>query len=85
MDEKQVGIIGKYRVERVSDPTGKHNDCRVFVLDPRHDPLAGPVLFAYADAARAAGYEALATDLLNWLAELAVEAYYDDLEGNDHG
>lgn len=41
----------------------KHDGCGYFVLDLDHDPHAIRALQAYANAARADGYEALADDL----------------------
>lgn len=67
MTDKATGLIDKYRVERTD---GKPvNWC--FVLEDK-DPLAIPALRAYAEAAKAAGYEALWGDLLGrieWLVE----------------
>ena len=71
VDEKQTGIIGKYRVERVSDPEGKHSDCWYFVLDPQHDPIAREALLTYATEARDHGYQALHDDILDRLAGTA--------------
>lgn len=64
IDQRNVGLAAKFRVERV-DPEAqeRHKDCWVFVLDPRHDPLARVALKAYADAAKKAGYIALSADL----------------------
>lgn len=64
-DDRQRGLYGKYLVERVSDPAGKHDACRYFVLDPQHDPHAAAALRAYADSARDE-YPALAADLDGW-------------------
>jgi len=61
-EDKYRGLYGKYRVERVSDPTGKHDNCWYFVLDPEHDPYALVALRAYADACREE-YPTLAHDL----------------------
>lgn len=66
-DDRKCGLEGRYNVSKVSDPTGKHADCRYFVLDPQHDPLARDALRSYAEAARAAGYVPLADDLDDWL------------------
>lgn len=66
MSDKQRGIYAKYEVTRTdgsSRPGEKHADCRYFVLDLGHDPLARGALRAYAGAASEAGYEALAHDL----------------------
>ena len=69
--DKRDGLHRKYHVERLNDVTGKHADCRYFVLDPQHDPLAREALGAYANAAAVAGYEALALDLNRWLSDIA--------------
>ena len=61
--EEDRGLEHRYDVKRVNDPSGKHDSCRYFVLDPKHDPLARVALAAYADEAKAAGYAALADDL----------------------
>lgn len=65
--EKQAGILPKYDVARLNDADGKHDDCRYFVLDPQHDPIAVDALRMYAKVAREAGYIALAGDLEAWL------------------
>lgn len=61
--DEDRGLEHRYDVKRVNDLIGKHNDCRYFVLDPKHDPLARVALKAYADEAKSAGYTALADDL----------------------
>jgi hypothetical protein len=61
--EEDRGLEHRYDVKRVNDAAGKHDDCRFFVLDPKHDPIARVAVSAYADEARAAGYDALADDL----------------------
>lgn len=58
------GLHQKYNVQRVNDETGKHDDCRYFVLDPQHDRLALEALHFYSRIARESGYLALADDLL---------------------
>ena len=63
---RDAGLEGRYRVEKINDPTGKHDDCRHFVLDPQHDPLAVRALRVYAAAANEAGYVRLAADLWEW-------------------
>ena len=68
--EKGDGLLRKYEVRRVNDPTGKHDACRYFVLDPQHDPIAVQALMWYGAKARQAGYEALASDLFAWLDDL---------------
>ena len=65
--EKDAWLEARYRVKKINDSTGKHDQCRYFVLDPLHDPLARAALAAYRDAASHAGYDALATDLNSWL------------------
>lgn len=64
--EKDAGLEARYHVRKINDPTGKHDDCRYFVLDPQHDPLAVVALLAYERAAREAGFHALADDLYEW-------------------
>lgn len=65
------GLHEKYLVERVDlDPTGKHADCRYFVLDPEHDAAALHALGEYAAEVRALGYEVLADDLDKWVDEI---------------
>jgi len=56
--DKSLGLIGKYRVERVDGKPVKWS----FTLEDK-DPLALPALKAYSQQARAAGYTALANDL----------------------
>lgn len=65
------GLRDKYRVERHDDPTGKHNDCRYFVLDPQHDPIAREALALYA--ARTSNAD-LRCDLRVWLDSLTKHA-----------
>ena len=55
----------KYLVKKLNDPHEKHRDCRYFVLDLDHDPLAAHALRAYA-AACEDDRPALAADLLAW-------------------
>ena len=64
------GLYGKYYVERLNDPTGKHDNCRYFTLDPVHDPIARYALAHYAEKAMKDGYTDLADDLYEWLYEL---------------
>lgn len=71
-----AGLQQRYRVEKINDPAGKHDECRYFVLDPQHDPFARVALLAYAAAVerevdeghfrRKAGKQ-LAADLRAWL------------------
>ncbi len=63
--DKQLGLYGKYKVERTdgrSGPGKKHEDCRYFVLDLVHDKHAIPAILAYANSCEA-DYPALAKDL----------------------
>jgi hypothetical protein len=63
------GLHQKYRIERLGDMAGKHDKCRYFVLDPRHDPLAREVLMIYATKAEAQGNTELAADIYAWIRE----------------
>lgn len=67
------GLHKKYRVEKISDPTGKHDNCRYFVLDPQHDPIARIALLAYADEAWNTGNRALGDELTEWAHECEQE------------
>lgn len=62
MDE-QRGIYEKFRVQRLDDSTGKHDECFYFVLDTDHDPFAKYALVAYALACRET-HPTLSDDLL---------------------
>jgi hypothetical protein len=67
---KDEGLHAKYEVRRTDGrdgPGGPHEECFLFILDVDHDPLAVPALRTYAEAARKAGYHALADDLLAYL------------------
>lgn len=64
------GLEARYRVEKINDPTGKHDECRYFVLDPQHDWIAAAALARYAQIARSEGLTALADDLDRWFAEV---------------
>lgn len=66
------GLHRKYDVRRLNDPEGKHDDCRYFVLDPQHDPIARDALALYADRVGEAGNEELEMDLIQWLDDLPV-------------
>jgi hypothetical protein len=76
--EKDRGLEDRYRVAKVNDPTGKHDDCRYFVLDPQHDPFAVAALRAYA---REAG-GALAADITMWLHSLGYCPRCDQVAGH---
>lgn len=63
--EREIGLYDKYIVLRhdgSTQPGGKHERCRFFVLDLAHDKFAVPALRAYADACEAE-YPELARDL----------------------
>lgn len=60
-----TGLTARYRVEKINDRAGKHSECRFFVLDPQHDPIARVALRAYAEDP--ATPEGLRVDLQRWL------------------
>lgn len=62
------GLQSPYLVRRLDDQTGKHVDCRYFVLDPLHDPIARQALAAYADDSSCP--PALSRYLWDWLGEV---------------
>lgn len=64
MSDQDRGLYGKYKVERLNDETGKHDQCWFFVLDPIHDKFANQALMAYAMACREE-YPQLAGDLID--------------------
>jgi hypothetical protein len=64
------GLEARYHVEKMSDPTGKHDECRYFVLDPQHDPVAREALRDYAVHALSYGHLRLYQDLDRWLTRL---------------
>lgn len=65
----------KFLVKKIHDPDGKHDRCRYFVLDPKHDPMAVVALNAYRIEARLAGQDELANDLADWLNTLWKERH----------
>lgn len=66
MTTQHEQLDDKYRVHRNDgDPTGKHEHCRYFVLDPEHDEHARTAIRAYADTC---SNRELAVDLQRWLA-----------------
>ena len=65
--DNERGLEARYHVQKISDPTGKHDGCRYFVLDPQHDVIARAALARYAQVARASGYFDLADDLELWV------------------
>lgn len=71
MPSKTEGLIHKYDVRRVDgtdQPGGKHEECRLFVLDIDHDPNARRALMVYAREVRRDGSFDLADDLDRLLA-----------------
>jgi hypothetical protein len=67
--DEERGLYQKYRVERINDAEGKHDDCFFFVLDVHHDPFAMPALLEYIKLCRGK-YPLLANDLLHALREI---------------
>ena len=65
MTRKDIGLVGKYRVQRTDGKPVRW----AFVLEDT-DPLAKVALLAYARVARQTGYEALAADLERKVAEM---------------
>lgn len=66
--DHERGLYDKYRVERLNDDDGKHDDCRYFVLDIRHDPHAREALIAYVESCKDE-YPKLTRDLIAFLTE----------------
>ncbi len=69
--DRERGLYHKYitvdgKVHRLKDPTGKHENCEYFVLDPKHDKFAVAGMQAYANACREE-YPELAADLDKWV------------------
>lgn len=62
---KDEGLDDKYMVYRRN--SDEHLNCRYFVLDPQHDPLAVVTMRFYAKQARANGFTKLAEDMLAWI------------------
>lgn len=59
------GIYHKFNVTRTdgsSEPGGKHENCRYFVLDLDHDPHAPAAIRAYAESCKDT-HPALSADL----------------------
>ena len=91
------GIYRKFNVTRTdgsSEPGGKHEHCKYFVLDLEHDPFAKPALRKYAEACRethpdlARDLESMSVtgkisehEMLVTLANMALRM--DDLTGHD--
>ncbi len=82
-----AGLTEKFHVERLT-PSGRgidHADCRYFVLDPQHDPVALSALAKYAIGARARGDARLAADLNQWVRDLLPEPVVVDSFCPFHG
>lgn len=77
-EDERLGA--KYRVERTSDPTGKHEECGYFVLDPRHDPHAVTAIRAYSAAVRSER-PGLADDLDAWVGAPVSDTRREDVAG----
>lgn len=80
LPDRERGMYPKYQVARLdggTNPGGKHEKCRKFVLDIDHDPHAVPALFSYATSARADGYEKLAGELF-----AEIKPYMEQLEAH---
>jgi len=70
--DARQGLYQKFRVERTdgsSEPGGKHEHCRYFVLDLDHDKHAASALAAYCESCRHE-FPALAADLERLIDEL---------------
>ena len=65
-----AGLESRYNVSKLNDPTGKHEECRYFVLDPQHDLYALQALKYYARIVEKAEPE-LSADLKAWTEGLA--------------
>lgn len=64
-----AGLESRYLVTKINDPEGKHENCRYFVLDPKHDEFALKALEEYANRCSYA-YPELADDLESWIKEI---------------
>lgn len=64
MDDKELGLYGKFYVKRLGDDVGKHDACRYFVLDINHDPYAIACLRTYSWQCRET-YPELSKDLMD--------------------
>lgn len=68
-----AGLEARYAVKKINDAEGKHDDCRYFVLDPQHDPLALQALSYYRSLADDAGLTDLAVDIAEWTKGIRAE------------
>lgn len=78
-DKATRGLEARYEVTKLNDPTGKHRDCRVFVLDPQHDPIARKVLMEYARLSIADGADQLGVDLIEWIGQIELREHHPSL------
>lgn len=76
-DDTKRGLYQKYRVERIEDHAGKHNDCPFFVLDIKHDRFARAALITYACVCRAE-YPALADDIEKLIRDTSYDPCVDE-------
>lgn len=68
MDDTKLGLYRKFEVKRLdgsSEPGGKHENCKYFVLDTVHDKFTIPALSAYAEACKDE-FPLLSISLLDW-------------------
>lgn len=71
-EDNQIGP--KYRVEKLVDPAGKHDNCQFFVLDPEHDVHARDALRQYAIACKTTD-PTLSGVIAAWLSTYPLSAY----------
>lgn len=79
MGDTRCGMYPKFQVSRIdgsSEPGKKHEHCRYFVIDLKHDLHAAPALEAYASACEQM-YPLLAADLRRLLAGEDVPGLWD--------
>lgn len=75
------GLEQRFEVTRLTPSTRgiDHSECRYFVLDPQHDPLARSALIGYASAALEQGRTQLFQDLIEWVGECETRDRHKDL------
>ena len=74
MDDKHRGLYAKYHVTRVdgsSEPGGRHEHCRYFVLDTDHDPHSVAGLRGYLIACRRS-HPKLSEDLMTLVHQIVL-------------
>lgn len=69
----QEGLHQKYKVTKIEDPNGKHDDCPFFVLDIKHDRSARFAMLAYAVSVKRRGFVKLHDDLKALLKKTKLE------------